>query len=193
MRAPEPSSADPQRATRFTYAGFWRRFGGLWLDTLLIGGLALIANLIGYQLQLSPVIWLLPGLVITLFFNVCFVAWRGGTPAMLILNMRVALVDGAAVTLQAAALRYSVLFVLGVATAIGSLLGALAMAPEAYYSLGFLERSRQMRSLVPPWYSTASIALQCWVFSEFISMLFNKKRRAIQDFMAGRVVLHEPR
>jgi uncharacterized RDD family membrane protein YckC len=32
-------------------------------------------------------------------------------------------------------------------------------------------------------------ALQIWIWGEFITMLFNKRRRAVHDYMAGTVVV----
>ena len=188
--AAEPGSvASPSSELR--YATFWRRFGGFWLDALIVGGLGWILLLVGQALRTSPAVWLVPGLLIGLFFNVLLVHRRGGTPGMLILKMRMAMKDGSAVTLNAAAVRYSVLFVLSLLSSIGAIMGTLAMGTEAYYSLGFLERGQQTVAMAPSWYRSVSLVASCWIWSEWVSMLFNQKRRAIQDFMAGTIVLHE--
>jgi uncharacterized RDD family membrane protein YckC len=31
--------------------------------------------------------------------------------------------------------------------------------------------------------------MQIWIWGEFVTMLFNKKRRAVHDYMAGTVVI----
>jgi hypothetical protein len=51
-----------------------------------------------------------------------------------------------------------------------------------FQSLGFLERSRLLQQLAPPWYGTVEVFEQVWVCSEFIVMLTNRKRRALHDF-----------
>jgi len=38
-----------------------------------------------------------------------------------------------------------------------------------------------------------NILMQVWIWGEFLTMLFNKKRRAVHDFMAGTVVVRTPR
>jgi len=43
--------------------------------------------------------------------------------------------------------------------------------------------------LFPAWYSLVSTLSQVWWWSEFIVLLFNKRKRAIHDFMAGTVVI----
>jgi uncharacterized RDD family membrane protein YckC len=63
------------------------------------------------------------------------------------------------------------------------------MTDEAYFSLGDLERSVRIVETAPPWYQAVNILTQIWIWSEFLTMLFNKKRRAIHDFMAGTVVI----
>ena len=44
-------------------------------------------------------------------------------------------------------------------------------------------------SRVPNWYQSVNIIASIWIWSEFIIMLTNKKRRALHDFMAGTVVI----
>jgi len=41
----------------------------------------------------------------------------------------------------------------------------------------------------PWWYQPNHIANQVWIWSEFIVMMTNQKRRALLDFIAGTVVL----
>jgi uncharacterized RDD family membrane protein YckC len=180
-------------ATQLTYAGFWRRFGAFWIDAMIQAAAGWTILLVSQQLRLSPGFWALPGLLVNLFFNVHLVHRFGATPGLLLLKMRIAMVDGTPVKLRAATLRYSVLFVLTTLGSIATLMASLSMTTEEYYSLSLVERGRQVLALAPSWYASVSILFQCWVWGEFVSLLFNKKRRAIQDFMAGTVVLHLPR
>jgi uncharacterized RDD family membrane protein YckC len=63
------------------------------------------------------------------------------------------------------------------------------MSDTQYYSLGLLKRTEMLESIAPSWYQVVKITTQIWVWSEFLTMLFNQKRRAIHDFMAGTVVI----
>ncbi|MNR36189.1 hypothetical protein D3C85_1540850 [compost metagenome] len=45
----------------------------------------------------------------------------------------------------------------------------------------------------PLWYPAVNVALQVWIWGEFITMLLNKRRRAVHDYMAGTVVVHKAR
>ncbi|MFH3639525.1 RDD family protein, partial [Acinetobacter baumannii] len=41
----------------------------------------------------------------------------------------------------------------------------------------------------PAWYSIVNSASELWTWSEFIVLLFNKRKRAIHDFIAGTIVI----
>ena len=45
--------------------------------------------------------------------------------------------------------------------------------------------------MVPSWYSFATITMNIWIWSEFIVMLTNKRKRAIHDFIAGALVIRK--
>lgn len=47
----------------------------------------------------------------------------------------------------------------------------------------------QMARLKPSWVKSISLLTQLWIYGDFIFLLFNKKRRGQQDFMAGTVVV----
>jgi uncharacterized RDD family membrane protein YckC len=173
------------------YAGFWRRFGAYWIDVLVMIPLIGLAYFCGEKSRLFQLYWFIPGLLIGIGFHVYLVKRFGGTPGKLLLNMRIAMLDGSPVTLKAASLRYSVLFILSFLSSLALLLSVLSMTDELYFSLGYIERSQKTLELAPSWYRLVSILLQVWIWSEFISMLFNKQRRAIHDFIAGTVVVHE--
>lgn len=173
------------------YAGFWRRFGAYWIDFLVLMPLIVVTYFLSEKSRLFQLYWFLPGLLIGIAFHVYLVLCFGGTPGKLLLNMRIAMLDGSPVTLKAASLRYSVLFALTFLLSLALLLSVLRMSDELYFSLDYIARNLKMVELAPSWYQWVSVLLQVWIWSEFISMLFNKKRRAIHDYIAGTVVVHE--
>lgn len=68
---------------------------------------------------------------------------------------------------------------------------ALEMTDAEYFSMGWQERTLYMIKQTPSWYNVANLAMNIWIWSEFIIMLTNKKRRALHDFIAGTVVIHK--
>jgi uncharacterized RDD family membrane protein YckC len=171
------------------YAGFWRRFGAFWLDFLIVLPFAAIAYVGDAQSRLFQLYWFVPGLVFGLWYHAYLVVRYGGTPGKLILNMRIAMVDGSQVTPKAAILRYVVLLVLAELSVLAFIMGSLKMTDNEWFSLAYMDRADRIVELAPSWYQAVTVLMNIWIWSEFVTMLFNKKRRAVHDFIAGTVVL----
>jgi uncharacterized RDD family membrane protein YckC len=189
-RLPASGSSAPDRSLR--YAGFWERFGAYWLDALVLLPLAGIAYLGSEFSRLFHAVWFLPGLCIGVLFHVWLVRRFGGTPGKRLLGIRIAMVDGSPVTLRAAWIRYSVLFVLSALSSLAIVLASLKMTDAVYFSLGTLDRVTQLAAMAPSWRLAVRVAMGCWVWGEFLTMLFNERRRAVHDYLAGTVVIHDP-
>ena len=171
------------------YAGFWRRFLAFWIDKTIFLPLAGIAYYFSEESRMFVLYLFAPSLLLGLFFNIYLVRRYGGTPGKLILKTRITLVDGSPVTTRAAILRYFVLFVLRALSSPAVVMSTLAMTDEMYFSLGFIARMQKIEALAPPWYFTVSILTQVWIWGEFVTLLFNRRRRAVQDYIAGTVVV----
>jgi uncharacterized RDD family membrane protein YckC len=63
------------------------------------------------------------------------------------------------------------------------------MSDGDFAALTSKTRGNRLRELAPPWYKPLEIAGQVWVWSEFVVLLTNKKRRALHDYLAGTVVI----
>ena len=61
--------------------------------------------------------------------------------------------------------------------------------PEVYLNAGWTERAEYIMPMFPVWYGLVNLACQLWYWSEFIVLLFNKRKRALHDFIAGTVVI----
>jgi len=172
-----------------TYAGFWQRLGAYCLDFLILLPLMAIAYIGDSWSRFFQIYWFLPGLVLGVWYDVYLVARYGGTPGKLVLDMRIAMVDGSPVTPKAAFLRYLVLFVLIQLSAIALIIGTLKMTDQEWLSLEYMARTTRLVEAAPSWYQGLTLLINVWIWSEFVTLLFNKKRRAIHDFIAGTVVL----
>jgi len=71
----------------------------------------------------------------------------------------------------------------------GTAVAALRVNYDTYFALSFTEKSKYLTGLAPKWNLTIVILMQIWVWSEFVTMMFNKRRRAVHDFIAGTVVV----
>lgn len=188
LREAASKPAEPDQA-EFVYAGFWRRLFAYFLDVLILLPLIAVVYVGQTHSRLFQIYWLLPGLAIGLWYEVYLVVRYGGTPGKLILNMRIAMVDGSPVTPTAAFLRYVVLLVLSALASFALIMASLRMTDEEWFSLAYILRSNRMVELAPGWYYSVRVLTNIWIWSEFVTMLFNEKRRAIHDFIAGTVVL----
>ena len=58
-----------------------------------------------------------------------------------------------------------------------------------YVQIAFYGQSEEITLQESPWFFYFGVVLLAWAFLEIVSMLFNKKRRAVHDFIAGSVVV----
>ena|SRR2546421_5021740 len=166
---------------RDKYRTFWRRVGAMFLDGAALAPLAwldqFIWNYTSHPLVLLP--WAAFEALVGPAYEVGFVAAYGQTLGKMACGVRIFDLDGKSVSLKQAMLRHIVpiLFVpyFGFLQAQNILGGHLANRAMGDIST-FL-------SLFMVWGG--------WVLLEVITMLTNKKRRAIHDFIAGTVVIRE--
>jgi uncharacterized RDD family membrane protein YckC len=172
------------------YAGFWQRVFSYLIDAVLVGGPSFAIVYFGGEVsRFFYAYWAIPGLLLGLWFHVYLVVRFGGTPGKLLMKIKIAMLDGSPITQKAAVLRYAVLLVLSLLSVIAVLIATWQMTDAEYFSFSYLERSKALMALAPAWYATVSLLMQIWIWGEFVTMLFNKKRRAVHDFIAGTVVI----
>ena len=171
------------------YGGFWIRFAAFWLDALIVLPVTGLAFWGAQQYRLYPIYSFIPDMLFGFFYSVYLVRRFGGTPGKLIMRLRIRKVTGERVGYREAFLRCAPEFVLGVLVAIALLPSLFQLTDAEYHALSFIERSQRLIHLAPGWYRPLQILLQIWIWSEFIVMLTNEKRRALHDFIAGTVVV----
>ena len=69
---------------------------------------------------------------------------------------------------------------------------ALHQLSGAELSVRWFERSDLFMEHGPVWGKYVAYASAAWGWSELVYLLFNVKRRALHDFIAGTVVVYEP-
>lgn len=172
------------------YAGFWRRVGAFLVDLLIFLPLGALFIWLSGHYRLFHLYYFVPGQILCIFYYVYLVQKYGGTPGKLILKIKIAKLDGSPVTYREAILRYLPEFILQNITSIALILAILRITDSEYLSLSYIERSKTLMRLTPPWYEPAQLIQNIWIWSEFVVLLTNSKKRAIHDFIAGTVVIH---
>lgn len=107
------------------------------------------------------------------------------------MGIRVVRTTGERIGWRKAWLRSSVDVVFAALGIISSFIALAAISDTSYYEVGWLQRTNNIESHAPTWLAWSTVAIQIWGWSEIVVMLFNKKRRALHDFIAGTIVIAE--
>lgn len=160
------------------YQTFWRRFLALIIDALIFKPLEWMNNLVfSYDpSEFSLFVWLIFWLSAWTIYSVGMHGAFGQTVGKMITKVKVLDVSEGKLSYKQAALR-------DIVPILGWPIGIYGSFQVAFGGLGFEE------TFSSPMFMTHFYILFGWVILEMITMLFNKKRRAIHDFIAGSVVV----
>lgn len=175
---------------RAYYGGFWIRLGAQLVDTLLsIPILIMVEHLNKFG---TPNTYIATLILVQVFFLLCYIYFpvvHGGTPGKLLLNLRIVKLNGQPVGWRASLLRYSL--------ALGLSLFQVALYAycikkgdyEVFSNLHWYEHGHYLGVFSPLLYKSFLCADYLWMITAVISIVIDKKRRAIHDFIAGTVVV----
>ena len=171
------------------YATWLRRFSAFLIDLIVFMPLIILQT---KALRTSPRLYaavMLPySIIFTGYWIYCHGRW-GKTIGKKLTGTYVASTGGDPISWKQAFLRSSV-DILCVIIAQSVLIPIYLSIPvEGYVDLTARNRFQLIQSMWPTWYPYFSKAQQIWIWSEFIVILTNKRRRALHDFIAGTVVL----
>lgn len=171
------------------YAGFWTRLGSLLLDFLIVLPYVFLVLYLNGISKYAYYFTFFPGLIFHFWFSIYLVKKYGGTPGKLIVGIKIIKLDGTDVTWREAILRQIVAFILTIFASIITIY-ALSMADGEYYeSLGWLQKQQYIFGLTPILFKFYTWTNNIWVYSELFVLLFNKRRRALHDFIADTVIV----
>ena len=171
------------------YAGFWIRLGSLLLDFIILLAVVIIILYLNGLSKNAFYYTLLPNLIFSFWYRIYLVKKQGGTPGKLIMGIKIIKIDGSDVSWKEAILReivnYGLTFFISIVTII-----ALSQADTAHYeSLTWLTKQQYLMTLMPIFFTIYTWSSNTWVYSEFFVLLFNKRKRALHDFMAKTVIV----
>ena len=173
------------------YAGFWLRLGAILVDILVLIPITVaIFYLQSINFSLT-IVFAIFSTCLFAFYNIYFNAKFGGTLGKLVVNIRITKPDGAKIHWKEACLRSSVDVAFAVFFLIIELVAFSKVDQQAYLSAGFWGRGELLWPLYPTWYDYYNVTSQIWMWSELIVLLFNKRKRALHDFIAGTIVINK--
>jgi uncharacterized RDD family membrane protein YckC len=188
---PMPKVAETSKApTR--YAGFWPRLAATLTDTLLVVPLTMAGLSVSLHSHAVALLVWVPLNAAGLAYEVFFHATRGQTLGKRLLGIRVIKLSGDPIGWRGALIRSSVGIALTLGSGAASLM-ALSRLEPTVWSSGLLDLYQQIKSTEPAWGRWLSGAAEVWGWSELLVLLFNDRRRALHDFMAGTIVVRDPR
>jgi len=173
------------------YAGFGKRFVAMFGDGIF-GIVALspvwIAQIYGGK-------WLYCGgnIVNQLLCDgllIFFLAKWGKSPGKYMANIRVLTVDLKPIGWREALLRHSVQMLLSIAALVMGYRAVAGVSAAEFDSMNFSERA-VLQSGSGGFQQFIIGCSLLWTLSEIVFLLFNKKKRALHDFIAGTVVIEE--
>jgi uncharacterized RDD family membrane protein YckC len=171
------------------YAGFWTRLGSLLLDFLIMLPYVFLVLYLNGLSKNAYYFTFIPGLIFHFWFSIYLVKKYGGTPGKLIVGIKIIKLDGTDVTWREAILRQIVAFILTIFASLMTIY-ALSMADGEYYeSLGWMQKQQYLFGLTPILFKFYTWTNNIWVYSELFVLLFNKRRRALHDFIADTVIV----
>lgn len=173
------------------YAGFWKRLKALLIDFIITAPIL-------YMAAASRRSSYAAALIATLFmggfyvlYHVFFNARLGGSPGKLAMGLKVTRSDGTPIGWTQAWMRSSVDALHGLMFIYLYLFPVLHVDSASYSAMSSSGRVHLLSPYRPPWYHVADSIWQVWYWSEIGVILFNQRKRALHDFMAGTVVIHE--
>ncbi len=182
-----PADVAPQgpKGPIAVYRNFWRRFVAQMVDGLIMTPLGLAPYFLiraNFWIGFSSFLVLVP---LGSAFHVFFHARYGATPGKMLAGLKLMTVDLKKVGLREALVRSAPEFFMAVAYT-ATLLPIVIGHREAIEGMGFLAFSQLLNAGSAKLVSRVSAF---WAWSELLTMLFNEKRRAVHDFIAGTVVV----
>jgi uncharacterized RDD family membrane protein YckC len=175
------------------YATFWQRFAAMWIDFFVVLPLMVVQGFLESVSKGAAVALVIPMAVPYAAYSIYCHGRFGQTVGKRGMGIRVVRTTGEHIGWREAWLRSSVELFLSVLGVIGTFVALATIADTDYYGVGWMRRAQNVAAHQPALLSWTGTAAQIWVWSEVVVMLFNKRRRALHDFIACTVVTSEQR
>jgi uncharacterized RDD family membrane protein YckC len=173
------------------YAGFWKRLKSFFVDALICVPISFIFIWMkGFDRTLAIVITIALS-ILSAMYGVYFNAQFGGTPGKLATGIRITHPNGSRIGWIEAWKRESVNCVFVFLYLVFEVWALIHVDPMKFSSLRGIERSQLLHQHQPFWVFCNNVFSPVWILSDAVVFLFNKRKRAIHDFIAGTVVIRK--
>jgi uncharacterized RDD family membrane protein YckC len=174
-----------------TYATLWQRFAANLIDVILLLLIAFAQAWLESYSKIAAYLLVVPVAFAYSGYSIYCHGRFGQTLGKYVMGIIVVRTTGERIGWSEAWLRSSVDVVLASLGVISSFIALAAISDTSYYEVGWLQRAKNIESHAPNWLAWSAVVIQLWGWSEVVVMLFNKKRRALHDYIAGTIVIVE--
>jgi uncharacterized RDD family membrane protein YckC/DNA uptake protein ComE-like DNA-binding protein len=171
------------------YATFWQRFAAMWIDLFVLLPIIVIYVWLEPESKIAALVLVIPMAIAYDSYTIYCHGRFGQTVGKRVMGICVVLTTGEAIGWRTAWLRSSVDVMFSVLGVISSFVALAAISDAEFYGVGWMQQSQNLSALEPAWLGWTEEATLIWSWSEVFVMLFNKRRQALHDFIAGTVVI----
>jgi uncharacterized RDD family membrane protein YckC len=175
---------------RITYGGFWRRLGANLIDMIVLIPIGLLSFYFIIQANIWVAIFIqLIGGIIGAIYTTTLHALYGATLGKMATGLQVRKINFTPIGWVEAVKRNSVDYGFTILSLIGNISVLLIIPLDELHQSSVFELGKLIQSYQSPVYSLIQSMFTLWFWGEVIVLLFNKKKRAIHDYIAGTVVV----
>ena len=172
------------------YAGFFRRLAAFTVDlVVLVPSLGAMFWIVSNS-RTTAIFLYVPLLFLMMFYRVYFIGRWGQTVGKMAMGIKVVQVNGEVAGFARATYREGVNIVIAVVSGSLLFLAMLSVSSAEFEALKFMDKFLRLEAAIPPWGNKFSAISNWWNLPDALVLLFNAKRRAVHDFIAGTVVIH---
>ena len=173
------------------FATFWQRLAASGIDRLVFLPLLLLQVKVGSASKSAALALAIPWVGLRLGYSIYGHGRFGKTIGKWVMGIRVARLTGERIGWREAWLRSSVEVLLATVGVVGWVIALASTADAEYYHVEFSRQLDNVSTHNPFWAVWARELDNWWFWSEIVTMLFNKKRRALHDFIAATIVVSD--
>jgi len=171
------------------YAGFWIRFAAYILDMIFFLPITLITIFLEGYGKYSWLFALLFGLTCNLFYRIYLMKKINSSPGKLLLGLKIIKINGQNITWKEVILRNAVGVLLTLISSVMLIYCLFQTDSKILENLNWKERNEYLTSFSTTFFKIHNWTLIFWILIEFISLMTNKRKREINDFIAKTVVV----
>jgi uncharacterized RDD family membrane protein YckC len=170
----------------YQYKTFWNRFWAGIIDSFVLSPLFFPEKFIVTQTSPRWLVsfWIVFQGSVPILYTILFLGWKGQTIGKMICGVKVIDISGNPLSMRQAAMRESIPAIFAVISILHNILDI-----DWYVNLQTASSIETIIKMTSVWVWVLASFNLIWFVLELVTMLTNKKRRAVHDYMGRSVVI----